>query len=422
MMLDRMDAHEASPNGGSTLCTGNIRLKEMSVIMIRTVTALASLLAATALTIPAHAADPIKIGVVTPLSGTYAPIGQQVRWGLELATKEVNAAGGIMGRQIELIFEDEEANPSVAVQKAEKLFEVQKVDFLTGTVNSGSTLAVGQTAERAGKLIATTVSFADSITGDKCSPNVFRVNARAGQQSTALAAWVAKQKPKAKVYFLGPDYEMGRSTVATFKKTIEGLGAVSTGEVFAPLDSKDYTQYFGQLRQAKPEVLYTSVAGNDTVRLLTQMQDFGLLGKLLVVGASGTVTSQNIKAIGAAANGFGTGVGYSTQIDNPANKKFVAAFKAAYKADPDLYGADSYGLIYFYKAAVEKAKSTETDKVRTAMGGLEWDTPQGKKTMRAGDHQAIQPMYVVQVDNGAFKIVGNVGGEEAIGADDCKRF
>jgi branched-chain amino acid transport system substrate-binding protein len=380
------------------------------------------LLATTILSGPASAADPIKIGVVTPLSGTYSPIGQQVRWGLELAAKEVNASGGIMGRQIQLMFEDEEANPSVAVQKAEKLFESEKVDFLTGTVNSGSTLAVGQTAERAGKLIATTVSFADSITGDKCSPNVFRVNARAGQQSAALAAWVAKQKPKAKVYFLGPDYEMGRSTVATFKRTIEGLGATSVGEVFAPLDSKDYTQYFGQLRQARPEVLYTSVAGNDTVRLLTQMQDFGLLGNLLVVGASGTVTSQNIGAIGAAANGFTTGVGYSTQIDNPANKKFVAAFNAAYKADPDLYGADSYGLIYFYKAAVEKAQSTATDKVRTAMGDLKWATPQGEKTMRASDHQAIQPMYVVRVNGGKFNIAGEVGGDEAIGADECKRF
>lgn len=390
--------------------------------MLRTSVVLASLLATTVFTAPAVAADPIKIGVVTPLSGTYTPIGQQVRWGLELATKEVNAAGGIMGRQIELVFEDEEANPSVAVQKAEKLFEVQKVDFLTGTVNSGSTLAVGQTAERAGKLIATTVSFADSITGDKCSPNVFRVNARAGQQSTALAAWVVKQKPKAKVYFLGPDYEMGRSTVATFKKTVEALGATAAGEVFAPLDSKDYTQYFGQLRQAKPEVLYTSVAGNDTVRLLTQMQDFGLLGNMLVVGASGTVTSQNIAAIGAAADGFGTGVGYSTQIDSPENKKFVEAFKAANRADPDLYGADSYGLIYFYKAAVEKAKSTETDKVREAMRGLDWMTPQGKKTMRAGDHQAVQPMYVVRVSGGQFKIVGNVSGEEAIGADNCTRF
>ncbi|MEA2977886.1 MAG: branched-chain amino acid transport system substrate-binding protein [Alphaproteobacteria bacterium] len=382
---------------------------------------LTALLCATAMG-SALAADPIKIGVVTPLTGTYAGIGQQVRWGLELGTKEVNAAGGIMGRTVELTFEDEEANPSVAVQKAEKLFQVGKVDFLTGTVNSGSTLAVGQLAERAGKLISTTVSFADSITGDRCSPNVFRVNARAGQQSAALAAWLAKEKPKAKVFYLGPDYEMGRSTVAAFKSDVDRVGGASLGEVFAPLDSKDYSQYFGQIRASKPEVLYTSVAGNDTVRLLTQLQEFGLLNNLTVVGASGTVTSQNVGAIGKAAEGFVTGVGYSTEIATPENKKFVDAFRAAYKADPDLYGADSYGLVYAYKAAVEKAKSTETDKVRDALRGLKWQTPQGEKTIRAGDHQAIQTMYVVRVSGGQFKIVSQVTGEEAIGADTCTRF
>jgi branched-chain amino acid transport system substrate-binding protein len=383
-------------------------------------TILAALLSAIALS-GAYAADPIKIGVVTPLSGTYAGIGQQVKWGLELATKEVNAAGGIMGRQIELSYEDSEANPSVAVQKAEKLFEVGKVDFLTGTVNSGATLAVGQVAERANKLLATTVSFADSITGDKCSPNVFRVNAKAGQQSTALAAWLAKAHPKAKVFYLGPDYLMGRSTVAAFQEAAAKVGATNLGEVFAPLDSKDYSQYFGQIRAAQPQVLYTSVAGNDTVRLFTQMQEFGLLKNLTVLGASGTVTSQNIGAIGKAAEGFTTGVGYSAEIDTPANKTFVAAFKAATKAEPDLYGTDSYGLIYAYKAAVEKAKSTETDKVRTALRGLTWSTPQGDKTIRAGDHQAMQIMYVVQVTDGKFKIIGQVNGEEAIGPNTCTR-
>jgi len=383
-------------------------------------TMIAALLSATAIS-GAYAADPIKIGVVTPLSGTYAGIGQQVKWGLELATKEVNAAGGIMGRQVELTFEDEEANPSVAVQKADKLFQVGKVDFLTGTVNSGSTLAVGQVAERAGKLIATTVSFADSITGDKCSPNVYRVNARAGQQSAALAVWLSKERPKAQVFYLGPDYEMGRSTVAAFKSSAEKVGASSTGEIFAPLDSKDYTQYFGQLRAAKPQVLYTSVAGNDTVRLFTQLQEFGLLNNLTVVGASGTVTAQNIGAIGKAAEGFVTGVGYSAEIDTPENKKFVAAFRAANKADPDLYGADSYGMVYAYKAAVEKAKSTDTDKVRAAFADLKWSTPQGEKTLRAGDHQAVQTMYVVRVTGGKFKIVSQVKGEDAIGPDTCKR-
>ena len=124
-------------------------------------TVIASALA-TALSAPLFAlaqTGPIRIGVVTPLSGTYAGIGQQVKWGLDLAAAQINAAGGVMGRKLELIFEDEEANPAVATQKAEKLFQVNKVDFLTGTVNSGSTLAVGQVAERNNRLMATTVSL-----------------------------------------------------------------------------------------------------------------------------------------------------------------------------------------------------------------------------------------------------------------------
>ncbi|XSC47497.1 ABC transporter substrate-binding protein [Bradyrhizobium sp. RDT10] len=142
------------------------------------------------------AQEPIKIGVVTPLSGTYAGVGQPVRWGLELAAREINESGGVGNRKVVLIFEDEEANPSVAVQKAERLFQVEKVDFLTGMVNSGSTLAVGQLGERNNKLVSTTVSFADSITGDKCSPNVIRVNARAEQQSNALTYWLGKEKAR----------------------------------------------------------------------------------------------------------------------------------------------------------------------------------------------------------------------------------
>jgi len=374
------------------------------------------------LTTTAYAAEPIKIGVATPLSGTYAGIGQQVRWGLEMATEEINADGGVDGRTLELVFEDTEANPTIAVQKAEKLFDVENVDFLTGTVNSGATLAVSQVAERAGKLLATTVSFSDAITGSKCSPNVFRVNARAGQQSAALAAWLMQEKPGSKVFYLGPDYEMGRSTVAAFKSNAEGVGAESTGEVFAPLGAKDYSQYFGRLRAARPDVVYTSVAGNDTVRLFTQMEEFGIRDSLTVLGASGTVTSQNIDAIGKAAEGFVTGVGYSPLIDSEENTDFVKRFNDANGADPDLYGADSYGILFAYKAAVEKAGSTETDAVRSALEGLTWETPQGAKTIRAGDHQAMQPMYVVRVKDGEFTIVSAIAPEDAIGEDTCERF
>lgn len=384
--------------------------------------ALAAALAIAAPLAASAQTGPIRVGVVTPLSGTYAGIGQQVKWGLDLAAAQINAAGGVMGRKLELVYEDEEANPAVATQKAEKLLQVGKVDFLTGTVNSGSTLAVGQVAERNNRLIATTVSFADSITADKCSPNVFRVNARAGMQSAALADWMASTQKNANVFYLGPDYEMGRSTVAAFKTAAEGKGAKTVGEVFAPLDNKDYSPYFGQIRGARPTVIYTSVAGNDTVRLFTQMAEFGLNRNVQVVGASGTVTSQNLAAIGKAADGFVTGVGYSPSIDSPENRKFVADFEAANKSKPDLYGADSYGVLFFYKAAVEKAGSTETDKVREAMRGLQWATPQGMKTMRAGDHQAMQDMYAVKVVGGQFQIVGKVSAGAAIGPDACTRF
>jgi len=368
------------------------------------------------------AEEAIRIGVVTPLSGTYAGVGQPVRWGLELAAREINEAGGIGNRRVVLLFEDEEANPSVAVQKAERLFQVEKVDFLTGMVNSGSTLAVGQLGERNNKLVSTTVSFADSITAEKCSPNVFRVNARAEQQSNALTYWLGKEKSGARVFAIGPDYEMGRSSVAAFKTGAAKNKVETVGEVFAPLDSKDYSQYFGQLRAARPDTIYTSVAGNDAVRLLTQLNEFGILPGVQVVGSSGTLTSQNIQAVGKASEGYITGTGYSPKLDTPANKRFVDAFRGMFKTNPGLFAADSSGPLYAYKAAVEKAGSTDTNRVRDALRGLSWETPQGLKTIRAGDHQAMQPMYIVKVRDGQFDVIGEVPADDAIGPDTCSRF
>ena len=237
--------------------------------MLKRVSLSAALTAALVCT--AHAQGTIKVGVVTPLSGTYAQIGKQVRWGAELAVKQINEAGGVNGRKFELVFEDEEANPPVAVRKAEKLLQQDNVDLLTGTVNSGSTLAVGQVAERNNRILVTTVSYATSITGAQCNPNVFRVNANAFMQSTALTAWLAKNVAGKRYFFIGPDYEMGRSTVSAFQDDIKRLGGTDVGATYPPLAAKDYTPYVGQIRAARPDVIMTATAGNDTVRLLTQL-------------------------------------------------------------------------------------------------------------------------------------------------------
>jgi branched-chain amino acid transport system substrate-binding protein len=373
--------------------------------------------------LPAQAADPIKVGVVTPLSGTYAPIGKQVRWGAELAVKEINAAGGVNGRPFELLFEDEEANPPVAVRKAEKLLQQDKVDLLTGTVNSGSTLAVGQVAERNDRILVTTVSYAPSITGAQCSPNVFRVNANAFMQSNALTSWLVKSATGKRYFFLGPDYEMGRSTISAFQADIKRLGGTDVGATFPPLGAKDFTPYVGQIRAARPDVIMTATAGNDTVRLLSQLKEYGIINdKLTLAGAAGAVTQENIGAMGGAAEGFLSAAGYAIDIDTPANKKFVAAFKKEFQTDPDLFGADTYGLFYLFKQAIEKAGSAETAKVRAAMEDASWETPQGTKTMRKGDHQAVVDMVVVKVKGSDFQTVGKVAGAEAVGPDNCQRF
>jgi branched-chain amino acid transport system substrate-binding protein len=371
----------------------------------------------------AYAADPIKIGVVTPLSGTYAQIGKQLRWGAELAVKEINAAGGVNGRPLELLFEDEEASPPVAVRKSEKLLQQDKVDLLTGTVNSGSTLAVGQVAERNHRILVTTVSYAPSITGSQCNPNVFRVNANAFMQSNALTSWLTKNIPGKRYFFIGPDYEMGRSTISAFQDDIKRLGGSDVGSAYPPLGAKDFTPYVGQIRSARPDVIMTATAGNDTVRLLTQLKEYGILSsKLTLAGAAGALTQETLGAMGGAGEGFLSATGYSIDIDTPANKKFVAAFKKEFQTDPDLFAADTYGLIYLFKQAIEKAGGTDEQKLRAAMEDATWETPQGTKKMRKGDHQAIVDMVVVKVKGNDFQIIGKVPGAEVVGPDKCEKF
>lgn len=376
---------------------------------------------ATLLGSTAAAAQDIKVGVLPPFTGPFASIGQVIKVALDMRAAEINAAGGIMGRKVVLVYEDGESNPAIATQRAEKLFQVDKVDFLTGTVHSGVTLAVGQVAERNNRLLATTVSFSNAITGERCSPNVFRVNPSAGMQASALALWAADFKKGAKIYYLGPDYEMGRSTIAEFRKEAELLGAATVGEVYAPLGAKDYSQFFGQMRAARPDVLYMSVGGTDTVRLLSQLKEYGLTNMKLI-GNSAAVTSDNLDAMGNAAEGFVTPGNYSVLIDTPANKSFVEKFRKAAKIDPNLYAADTYTVLDFYKAAAEKAGSLDTDKVRTAMRDLAWEGVVGKKVMRAGDHQAIQDMYALELKGKIYHPLAKVDGAKAVGPDLCTKW
>ncbi len=372
----------------------------------------------------ALAADPIKIGVLTSFSGTLAPVGQQVKMGIELAAKDINAAGGILKRPILLVFEDDESNPQVAARKAEKLYQQDKVDFITGTIHSGATLALAQIAERNDKLAATTVSYSSNITGAQCNPNMFRVNAHAGMQATALTTWMGKNVKGKRYVVVAPDYEMGKDAGAWFEAGVKKSGGELAGRIDPPLGAKDFSTYFGTLRTSRPDVLITLTPGNDTVRLLSQMKEYGLIdGKLVLAGAAGAVSRGNIGALQGAAENFLTAAGYSPDIDTPQSKKFVAEFKAMFNNTlPDLFAADSYSVVTLVKGAAEKAGSFETGKLRAAIRNTAWDTPQGRKTMRPGDNQADLDMYIIQVKGQNFTIVDRIAAAQVAGPDNCARF
>jgi branched-chain amino acid transport system substrate-binding protein len=180
---------------------------------------------------------------VTPLSGSYAPIGKQVRWGAELAVKEINAAGGVLGRPFELLFEDEEASPPVAVRKSEKLLQQDKVDLLTGTVNSGprsqSAKSRAQQSHPGHDGVLCAVDHRRAM-----QPNVFRVNANAFMQSNALTSWLTRTLGQA--LFHRSDYEMGRSTIFPLDRH-QAAGAATSAP--PPLGAKDFTPYVRQIRR-----------------------------------------------------------------------------------------------------------------------------------------------------------------------------
>ena len=375
----------------------------------------------------ALADEPFKLGLLTSKSGTLAPVGVQVEQGVMLAIDEINAAGGLLGRQISVTLEDDESDPQVAARKAERLYQQVGVDFITGTIHSGGTLAVGQIAEREGKLAATTVSYATSITGESCRESMFRVNAHAGIQAAALVTWLAQNVEGDRYLILAPDYEMGRDATSMFAQQIEAAGKTLVNTVLPPLGATDFSTYFAAIRSAQPDVILTMTPGSDTVRLLTQLGEYGMApGVYTIAGASGAVTAGNVGAIGEPANGFLTAAGYSAEIDTPENRQFVEAFRSRFNQDPDVFAVDSYSLVYLLKAAAEKAGALDTQALRDAIRGTTWSTPVGDKIMRAEDNQAAVDMFVIEVsidgNSASFGVKDRVLAADIPIEDKCTAF
>jgi branched-chain amino acid transport system substrate-binding protein len=352
---------------------------------------------------PALAADPIRIGVPVGLSGANSVVAPSVVQAAQLAVEEINAAGGILGRKVELEVADD-GSGAVGAQKAfDSLIFQKKVDVLISMETSAARNA-GLPILARGKVPYIYTSFYE---GRSCSPWMY-VNAWVPEQQVPPIVDHFMKAKAAKTFFLvGSDYAFGRGMLEFTKKYAESKGAKVVGEEYLPMDGSDWTAVISKIRAAKPDALVTSTAGGaPNVTLTKQLRAAGInipYGNLAV--DEGTA-----KAMGADAQGIFISASYVTGIDSPKNKQFLAAMSKKFGADlktPNDLSVPQYEAIYAYKAALEKANGTDAAKVVPALADVSVEGPRGAIAMSRQRHAPLT-MYLGEVQaDGSVKVVSS---------------
>jgi branched-chain amino acid transport system substrate-binding protein len=344
---------------------------------------------------PAFAAgEPIKIGVPTSRTGTYAVLGDQVVRAVEFAAAEANAAGGIDGRKVEVRIADDEGNPDAGRRAAEKL-ALDGYKLLTGPISSAVGLALATQLNRWDAIYVSVVNKSPRLTGDACQPRMFRANHSDDMDFATAEVWLKEQKEQT-WSVIAADYLWGRGSATAFKATAQKLGKTVKAELYPPLGTTDFAPYITQLRAAGAGGLWVALSGSDAINFAKQARQFGLAEKMVVFGHNFVVPAV-VKTVGKDALGIWGNLGYAPTIDTPRNKAFVQAWRARFKEDPTDYEGEAYAGMLTMFEAVRKAKSVRPTDVARAMSGLEVATPFGNVTMRAADHQLEIPNYYGRV-------------------------
>ena len=350
---------------------------------------------------PAVSQETLKIGVPTALTGTYAGLGNEAVRAVEFAVAEVNAKGGVAGRKVEIKTLDTEAKPDVARKQAEKL-ALEGYKILTGTIASGEGLAMGPLLERWDAIYVSTINKSDKLTGDSCVPRMFRANHQDAQDAAVVRPWLGTRK-EAKWAILAADIAWGRASGKSFVDAAKINKKEIVAEIYAPFGSNDYAPFIQQIKSSGAEGLWVALAGRDAINFATQAKEFGILDKVFVAGVS-FVTDSNVKTLGATAKGIWGIINYSSTLDTPENKAFVAAWKNKHNGEePASFEGETYLGMQVIFQAVEKAKSVKPVDVAKALRGGTFETVLGKVTLRAEDNQMILPNY--------FGYIGEQGGQ-----------
>lgn len=343
--------------------------------------------------------QPIKIGVLASKTGALETYGKQTLRGFELGLDyATNNTMKVDGRKIQFIVEDTETKPDVAVQKATKLLEEDKVDFLVGSSSSADTLAVMPLAQEYKKIMVVEPAAADSITGADFNKYIFHSARNSSQDAVAGAAAIAKKGVK--IATLAPDYSFGRDGVAAFKEAAQKLGAKIVAEEYAPPTATDFTSNIQKIIDAKPDYLFVTWAGANTP--WKQIADMKVQEKGIKI-STGAPDIAALSTMAPLVGMEGFTVYYYDLPKNKINDWLVSEHKKRFNGDvPDLFTPGGMSAAISIVEALKKTNGdTNADKLIKTMEGMSFDTPKGKMTYRKEDHQALQSLYAIKLENKA---------------------
>lgn len=337
----------------------------------------------------------IKIGVLASLTGALESYGKQTQRGFDLGIEY--ATGGTMevnGKKIEIVYEDTETKPEVAVQKATKLLEDDQVDFLVGSSSSGDTLAVLPLAEEYEKIMVVEPAVADSITGSEFNEYIFRTGRNSSQDAYAAAAAIAGKGVKIATF--APDYSFGWDGVNAFKTAAEKLGAEIVLEEYADPAATDFTSNLQKVIDAKPDYLFVVWAGANSP--WNQIADLKIQEKGIKIstGAPDIIALQFMNPL-VGMEGFS--VYYHTLPQNDVNKWLVDEHQKRFNEVPDLFTPGGMSAaIAVVEALKQSDGNVDANKLIDIMEGMSFETPKGTMTFREEDHQALQSMYSIRLE------------------------
>ena len=342
----------------------------------------------------AGAAEPIKIGMPLALTGPLGSVGQQLKRGGELWAKAQNAAGGLLGRQIKLLIEDTAGNPADAVRKAQEMVERDGCNIFTGITLSSEALAVVPKLDEWKAIFISSDNGDGRLTADSFVPNFFRANISAPMGARAVSLYLRQAKFE-HIYAIGMDYAWGHNSVSVFESEMKHAKKNFIGSVFSPIGTKDFSTYITKIRQSGADACYVTMAGDDYNAFLAQAAQYRLQEKVQLLSEVVDLTVP--RAVGDAALGLISSMRYCFRVENPKNTKFVALWQKEYHAVPDNNEGEQWQALQVLAAGVEKAKSTETAPLRSALETVAIDDIKGHVAMRKCDHQAVQSGYMVKL-------------------------